>query len=307
MPVHPDAQRFLDLLVDAPPLDTQTAEQNRADLVNALPLTGDKAELASVVDATLAGVPVRVYTPSDGEGGQPAVVYLHGGGWVLGDVEIADSTCRALAVHAQAVVVSVDYRRAPEVPFPGALEDTLAVTRALLTGESPWAIDPRRVAVAGDSAGGNLAAVTAQQLRDHTPRLVHQVLIYPVTDLLAGDSGSYREFADGHFLTTRDLGYFYSQYAGTADRTDPRLSPAHATDLAGLPSATVVTAECDPLRDQGEEYARAMAAAGTSVTTVRFVGQVHPFVFMGGIIEDAHAARRFIGAQLRAAFSAGRA
>jgi acetyl esterase len=307
MPRHPDAQKFLDIVAGAPPLDTQTPEQNRADLIGALPLIGEKAEMASVTDATLAGVPVRVYAPSHTDQAQPAVVYLHGGGWVLGDLEIADSTCRAVALNAQAVVISVDYRRAPEVVFPGALEDTLAVTQVVLTGQAPWNIDETLVAIAGDSAGGNLAAVTAQQLRHHTPSLVHQVLIYPVTDLgvnATEDSGSYGEYAEGHFLTARDLEYFYSLYAAGTDRSDERLSPARQQDLSDLPSATVITAECDPLRDQGEKYGRAMMEAGTQVTTVRFQGQVHPFLYMGGIIEDAHAARRFIGAQLKAAFAA---
>ncbi len=304
MPVHPDARKFLDFVAGAPPLDTQSAEQNRADLVHALPLTGERVGVHSVTDTTIDGVPVRMYVPHESDTALPAVIYLHGGGWVIGDLEVADSTARALALNAQAIVISVDYRKAPEVVFPGALEDALAVTRAVLAGQAPATIDPVLVAIAGDSAGGNLAAVTAQELRAHTPSLVHQVLIYPVTDLCAGDTESYRQFAEGHFLTTRDLEYFYSAYAAETDRTDVRLSPARQQNLSDLPPATVITAECDPLRDQGEDYARALAEAGTPVTAIRFKGQVHPFVFMGGVIEDAHVARRFIGAQLREAFSA---
>ncbi|WP_422758520.1 alpha/beta hydrolase [Paenarthrobacter sp. C1] len=230
------------------------------------------------------------------------MVYFHGGGWVLGDLELADTTARDLAASSGAVLVSVDYRKAPEDIFPAALEDALNVVSAVLDGASGLNVDVRRVAVAGDSAGGNLAAVVAQQLRRHQPRLMHQVLIYPVTDLASADTDSHRDYGDGHFLTSRDLAYFYSTYASDADRTDPRLSPLRNADLNDLPAATVVTAECDPLRDEGEAYALAMADAGTEVTSVRFNGQVHPFFYLGGIIGNALAARRFVGSQLRAAF-----
>ncbi|MCC3279921.1 alpha/beta hydrolase [Arthrobacter sp. zg-Y40] len=305
MQVHPQAQAFLDLLKDAPPLDTQTAEQNRADLENALPLTGAAVDLFSVQDRTIAGVPVRVYSPDAPNGTLPgAVVYFHGGGWVLGDLEIADTTARALARHSGAVVVSVDYRKAPEHVFPAAADDAEAVTLALLSGESGLAIDPNRVAVAGDSAGGNLAAVTAQQLAGHMPPLAHQVLVYPVTDARVGSTASYAEFADGHFLTRRDMQYFVDTYAGGADLKDIRLSPARNPDLSGVAPATVITGECDPLRDEGEAYARQLREAGVPTTAVRFGGQVHPFLYMAGLIDDAGAAREFIGARLRQALAA---
>jgi acetyl esterase len=305
VPLHPDARKFLDIVKDAPPLDTQTAEQNRADLNNALPLTGEKAEWASVQDLEIAGVRTRVYIRSKSDQPMPAVLYFHGGGWVIGDLEIADTTARALAFHSEALVISVDYRRAPEAPFPAAQEDALAVTKAVLNGDSGLDIDVERVAVAGDSAGGNLAAVTAQQLRGHSPALVHQALIYPATDLKDYDTPSRREFGPGgYFLTSRDLDYFYGTYAGGHDRGDVRLSPARNPDLTNLPSATVITAEYDPLRDEGEAYAHAMAEAGVSVTAVRFIGLVHPFIYLGGVIEGAHTARRLIGAQLRQAFAA---
>ena len=304
MQVHPQAQAFLDLLRDAPPLDTQTAGQNRADLANALPLTGTGADMFSVRDRTISSVPVRIYVPTAPDGTAPAAVaYFHGGGWVLGDPEIADTTARAIARHSGATVISVDYRRAPEHVFPAAADDAEAVTRALLSGESGLDIDPARVAVAGDSAGGNLAAVTAQQLARHQPPLVHQVLVYPVTDARVGSTPSYSEFGDGHFLTRRDMQYFVDTYAGGADLDDVRLSPARNSDLSGVAPATVVTAECDPLRDEGEAYARQLREAGVPTTAVRFSGQVHPFLYMAGLIDDAAAAREFIGTRLRAAFS----
>ncbi len=305
MPVHPDARKFLDIVKDAPPLDTQGHEQNRADLNNALPLTGDKTDMAVVRDLKIADVRTRVYVPRESDRPLPAVVYFHGGGWVIGDLEIADTTARALAACSEAVVISVDYRRAPEAPFPAAQQDALAVTTAVLDGASGLNIDVERVAVAGDSAGGNLAAVTAQQLRGHSPSLVHQALIYPVTDLQECDTESRREFGPGgYFLTGRDLDYFYGMYAGERDRGDFRLSPAQNPDLTNLPPATVITAEYDPLRDEGEAYASAMAEAGVTVTAVRFMGLVHPFIYIGGIFGGAHTARRLIGAQLRDAFAA---
>lgn len=302
-PVNAEVGAFLSLLENAPPLDTQTAEQNRTDLEQALPLTGVGAAVAHVEDGEIAGVKVRIHAYSN-EPDQPCVVYFHGGGWVIGDPDLADSTTRDLAAYAQATVVSVDYRRAPEHPFPAAYDDAIAVTTAILSGESGLSVDPAVVAVAGDSAGGNLAAGVAQALRRAEPRLVHQVLIYPNLDWdMIRESEGWRLYGEGHFLTARDLEYFYSQYAPHVDASDLRLNPGKATDLTGLPRATILTAECDPIRDSGEDYARRLTGAGIDVTCVRFQGQVHPFFFMGGIMKDAHVARRLVGSELRVAFA----
>ena len=303
MTVHPDARKFLDIVAGAPPLDTLTVDQNRADLNNALPLTGATTELPYVQDTVIACVPVRLYSATPVEDDSPAVIYFHGGGWVIGDLEIADTTARDLAVYSGALVVSVDYRRAPEAPFPAAIHDALAVTQAVLGGDSALPIDVLRVAVAGDSAGATLAAVTAQQLRGHQPALVHQALIYPATELSTNLTGSFQEFAEGHFLTVRDIEYFYSTYAGE-NRSDVLASPGLNPDLSNLPSATVITAGCDPLRDQAEAYAQAMAEAGNTVTSVRFNGLVHPFFYLAGVIDGANSARRFVGVQLQAALMA---
>jgi acetyl esterase len=215
----------------------------------------------------------------------------------MGDLDLCDTTCRDLAVGSGAVVVAVDYRLAPEHRFPAAHDDALAVVTALLDDGAGLGTDPTRVAVAGDSAGGNLAATVALALRDR-PGLRHQALVYPVTQVDVGSTGSYAEYADGHFLTARDMRYFVDQYAPDADPTDVRLAPLRATDLAGAPSATVVVAECDPLRDDGEQYASRLADAGVEVELRRFDGQVHPFVYLGGIVADAHLARTLLADRL---------
>jgi acetyl esterase len=306
MSIDPQAQAFLAMVADAPPLDTCSVEDNRAQLAAVVPLTGEPAELADVRDTTLPGpggaVPVRVYRPST-DTGLPAVAYFHGGGWMLCDLDTHDTTCRDIARHTGAVVVAVDYRRSPEHPFPAAYEDCLAVTRALLDGGAGLGTDPARVAVAGDSAGGNIAAAIAQTLRDASPPLAHQVLIYPLTDARMTPTPSYVEFAEGHFLTHRDIDYFLRAYAGDADRDDPRLSPARAEDLRGLAPATIITAGHDPLRDEGAAYADALTAAGVPTHYACFEGQVHPFVLLAGIIDDAHDARRLIGDRLAEAFA----
>ena len=303
--LHPEAVAFLALAQDDPPLDTRTPEQNRADIAEALPLAGTGAQLPSVTDETVAGpsgdVPVRVYRPSTDEG-LPGVVYAHGGGWVLCDLELHDSTCRDLAAGSGAVVVSVDYRKAPEHPFPAAFEDCLAVAQHLLAGGA--GVDGSRVALAGDSAGGNLAAALALHLRGVDPAPVHQVLVYPVTDASTGSTPSYERFAEGFFLTRRDMAYFADLYAGDASRSDPRMSPAAATDLSGVPPATVVLAEADPLHDEGVAYADRLRDAGVDVDLRVWPGQVHPFVALGAVMSDAHEARAHVAGRLRQAFHA---
>lgn len=299
--IHPEAQAFLDSTSSAPPLDTRSPVENRAAQAQGSASWGMKRELALVYDTAIRGVQVRVYVP---EGVQinsskavlPGFVYFHGGGWVLGDLETKDPTVRDIADAAEMICISAHYRRAPEHPFPAALDDCLAVVDGVLSGETGLGIDPTLVAIGGDSAGGNIAAVIAQERRE---QIAHQVLIYPVMDLSTLDTQSHSDFKDGYFLTRRRLEYFYDVYAGDGSRLDVRMSPGLNEDLAGLPPATVVTAECDPLVSEIAAYVDRMLEAGNVVSAVEFKGQVHPFVQMGGIISDALVARRLIGTELR--------
>ncbi|MFI0423491.1 alpha/beta hydrolase [Spongiactinospora sp. 9N601] len=299
--MHPQARAFLDFVGEVPALDSQTTRQNRSDsrrLVAAL--SGEPAAVHQVVDTEVhteqGNVALRVYRPSERDG-LPVVVYFHGGGWVLGDLDLCDNTCRALCSDSGTVVVSVDYRKAPEHPFPAAYDDALAITESLLDGTSGLRIDPDRVAVAGDSAGGNLAAAVALALRNR-PGLRHQALVYPVTQIVVGSTQSYLDFADGYFLTARDMQYLLKLYAPDADPGDARLAPLSASDLTSVPPATVVLAECDPLHDEGEQYAARLAEAGVPVTVHLFEGQVHPFIHFDGLVDAAHAARRVLAEAL---------
>ncbi|MBX3706329.1 MAG: alpha/beta hydrolase [Pseudomonadales bacterium] len=256
------------------------------------PLNPDIA-LAAVADRTIAGptgpIPVRIYTPA-GKGPFPVLVNLHGGGWVIGDLDTADAACRDLANTAGCVVVSVDYRLAPEHRYPAAVEDSYAAT--------VWAADNMaalngngRLAVGGESAGGNLAAVVCQQARAAgRPRIDFQLLLYPVTDCDL-TRASYAANGWGYLLETDTMRWFWDQYCpDPARRAEPAASPLRAADLGKLPPALVVTAEFDPLRDEGEAYARALEAAGNRVTMRRFDGLLHDFFATAQAFPSSRAA-----------------
>ena len=233
------------------------------------------------------------------------MVYFHGGGFVVGSLDSHDVLCRFLATHAGVSVLSVDYRLAPEHPFPAAVDDAKAAFMFAAAKAASWGHDPARIGVGGDSAGGNLAAVLCQGLRGARVRPAFQLLLYPVTDV-SRHSSSYREFAEGYFLTERQMNWYTDHYLGDGDRTDPRVSPLLAEDLSDLPPAYVAVAGFDPLRDEGEAYARRLAEAGTPVALRRHDGLIHGFASTTGVgsssreafLEACGAVRMGLGAGL---------
>jgi acetyl esterase len=296
MPVDPHLAPLLDLLATAPPMHAGSPAEAR-EAFRKLAVDARNPEhvvpVASVEDIEVPGpdgpLPARVYRP-ESERPVPTVVLFHGGGWVIGDLETHDNMARSICRDCAAVVVSVDYRLAPEAPFPAAVDDALAATRWAAEHLSDLGGDDR-LAVAGDSAGGNLAAVVSQQLRDAGgPPLAAQFLVYPATDV-TGEYASRAENGEGYFLDLPTMGWFMGHYApDPALHTDPRVSPLRHEDLTGLPPAVVVTAELDPLRDEGEAYATALAAAGVPVEVRRFDEMIHGFFDMGSFSPGAQAA-----------------
>ena len=305
MPIDPQIQTVLDQMqaIEFPGLSALPVEQARAALAMMGAGRADGVdEVARVEDLEIPGpagaIPARVYVPAV-DGTPPVVVYYHGGGWVLGGIDSHDGTCRALANASGAAVVSVDYRLAPEHPFPAAVEDAWAALEWVAANAAVLGGDPSRLAVAGDSAGGNLAAVVAIQARDTgAPALRGQLLVYPVTDATMSHP-SIEENASGYFLTKADMEWFFGHYApGRPD--DWRLSPLAAADLSGLAPALVLTAEYDPLRDEGEAYARRLDDAGVPVELIRKDGLIHGFFGMAADVDEARDAMERSGAALRA-------
>lgn len=256
-------------------------------------------------DRTVPGpegeIPVRVYRP--GEEPAPVVVYFHGGGWVLGSLNTHHGVCATLARRSGCVVCSVDYRMAPEHRFPAAVEDAWAATTWIAEHAEELGGVPGALAVGGDSAGGNLAAVCALRARDAGLSLALQLLVYPVTDADL-DTSTYREFADGYFLTRDSMDWFWVHYLPDGDRFQPDASPLRAEDLAGTAPALVITAEFDPLRDEGEAYARRLEEAGVPVTLSRYEGMIHGFFRMPGAIDKANDALAEAAGAIRGAFEA---
>ncbi len=306
MPLDPQARAVLD----------QLEASNLPDLASVDPavirqLTDASVDLsqgepvAGVENRTLPGpageVPVRIYTP-EGSAPFPGVVYFHGGGFVYCGLDTHDGTCRSLANAAGCVVVSVDYRLAPENKFPAAPEDCFAATRWVSENGAEIGVDPTRIAVAGDSAGGNLASVVTLMARERRgPALAFQLLVYPVANY-AFDTDSYRENAEGYLLTEKMMRAFWKHYlSDEAEAESPYASPLRAESLQGLPPAFVITAEFDPLRDEGEAYAKRLAEAGVAATAHRYSGMIHGFFSMGPSIERAQIAIADAGRALRAA------
>jgi acetyl esterase len=270
-------------------------------------LSGEGEPVASVEDLDVptptGALPLRVYRPTD-EPGLPIVVYFHGGGWIVGTLDSYDAVLRALANASGAMVVSVGYRLAPESPFPGPVHDADAALAWAAEHGAEAGGDPARIAVAGDSAGGNLAAVAARRARDRGgPELRMQMLAYPATDA-AMDSASYSEFADGPNLTREEMVLSWGLYLGDAPRADPDVSPLHAQDLSGLPPALVISAENDVLRDEGEAYAELLERAGVETQLSRYDGMAHGFFRWLAQVDASRAAMREAGRALARAMSA---
>jgi acetyl esterase len=302
MPLHPQSQfiiSFMDSLGDKP-FEEDTPQNARAirdarTMPSNLPIFETKN-----IDA--GGVPARLYKPNNNTN-LPLLVYYHGGGWVLGNVDSHDGICRALAMQSECAVLSVEYRLAPEFPFPIPLTDSVTATRWAYDNAASIGCDASRIALGGDSAGANFAAIIANM---HVIPCVYQLLIYPVTDCQLGHP-SHQENKDGPFLTHAGMKWFVKHYLSgdQGTPTDPRVSPLLDTDevLAAAPPAFVITAEFDPLRDEGEAYAKRLAALGVAVSHVRWSSQFHGFVSLAEFLDDGKAALAASAAALRSAFT----
>ncbi len=302
MPLDPAAEPIIEILEAVFPRitgpETDAAEVRAQS--DAMPRVDPTEEMASIEDRAIPGpagdVPVRIYHPRDaGDGPWPGVVYFHGGGWVICGLDTHDNGCRRLANELGAVVVSVDYRLAPEHKYPAAADDAWAALGWTADHAAELGIDPARLAVAGDSAGGNLAAVVAQRARDRGgPPLAFQLLIYPVIDSseTRNDHASKTDNATGYFLTTTQMEWYRAQYLPDDDAgSHPDVSPHLAESLEGLPPACIVTAEMDPLRDEAEHYARLLEEAGVPVVLYRAEGMFHGFFNMDAALEGAKHAQ----------------
>ncbi|MCX5441908.1 alpha/beta hydrolase [Streptomyces sp. NBC_00063] len=311
MPLDPDIAGFLRRLqqLGAPEPGENAVARARARL---RALTADhldqaaKPEVATVTSTVLAdSVPARVYRPH-ATTPVPTVVYLHGGGWVAGDLDTHDVHARNLCRDLDAVVVSVDYRLAPEHRFPAAVEDAYAALTWVARHADAFGGDPARLVVGGDSAGATLSAVCAQQAHADGLSLAAQLVVYPSTDM-SGAYPSRAENGEGYFLTTTELHWFFEQYLGVSPSdpasaafgADPRVAPLRAKDLSGLAPAVVATAEYDPLRDEGDAYAEALRGAGVGVAHRRFDGLVHGFYGMDHLSHAAGEATAWINAALK--------
>jgi acetyl esterase len=311
VPLDPKVRELLDLRAKAPPMGTvpvevmrksacsQMAELFRTGLVSVSVAAGEDRVILGPAGAA-GDLPARVYTP-EGRGPFPLVVFFHGGGWVLGSLDTHDPFCRALCSGAGCVVVSVGYRLAPEHRFPAASNDALAATRWVAAHAAEGGGDPARIAVAGDSAGGNLATVTALRARDEGgPALRGQLLILPVVGYHTPPTPSYIENAEGYGMTRVAMGWFWKQYlADESQATHPHAVPLVAPDLQGLPPALVITAEYDVLRDEGGSYVERLRAAGVPARLSRYDGVHHRFIEMIGILDQAAKARDEMCAWLR--------
>lgn len=273
-------------------------------------LQGERLPVGAVKDLLGDGadgsVPIRLYRPENDGGNGMLLVYLHGGGWSTGSVEVADRPCRMLAAATGAAVASVEYRRAPETPFPGPLEDCYAAVQWLAKQAGVLGVDPARIILVGDSAGANLAAATTLLTRERGGHpIAHQILLYPcLYPAQESPFASYRENAAGFSLTAASMEWFWSLYlARPEDSQNPLAAPLRANDLSGLPPATIVTAEFDPLRDEGIAYAKSLRRSGVAAELLQYSGTIHGFFWMAGHLSQARGLAASIGRVLRDRYS----
>jgi acetyl esterase len=303
MPLHPQAalaiQRAGDLPTDLSPADLRVAyERQRLTLLAPKPAVATTFELS--IPSDFGPIPARFYRATKGEAPCPLLVYFHGGGFMLGSLALYDTTCRRLAVQGDCAVLSVHYRLAPETQFPGAVQDAYAATRWASDKAGLLNIDPGKIAVGGDSAGGNLAAVVAQMALDAKEfHVALQALIYPMTDQ-SRDYPSYQRNAQGYMLTKAALYWFMDNYIPDAgDRKSPLASPMLRENMKGLPPALIISAEFDPLVDENQAYAEKLKAAGVPTDYVCFPGMIHPFFTLGGVVEDAAKAEALVASAMK--------
>ncbi|PXF29173.1 hypothetical protein WH50_22065 [Pokkaliibacter plantistimulans] len=313
MALHPEIEAFLELIElgtlngTRKPMEQQTPERARQEFDNASALLDQPPKaMASVENLSIrsrdgAGLPLRLYRPLATTASSPVLLYLHGGGYCVGSLDSHDILCRALASYSGFAVLAVGYRLAPEHRFPTAFNDVVDVYQWLQQHGSQAALDPTRIAVGGDSAGGTLATALCLQAREqhdwHPP--VTQVLIYPVT-AAEMNSASHQRYAEGHLLEASTLRWFYDNYLNQpGERHDWRFAPSQAQDLRQLPPALVIVAECDPLADEAQDYARQLQQAGNKVECRVYAGMTHDFIRMGNMVEEAEQVQRLIGEWLQ--------
>ena len=308
MALDPQVKTLLDGMVenstphigDIPVLELRELYRNITAMLDVQGVAIGKVEDREIPGPNGA-IPVRIYTPvAAGSDALPVLVYYHGGGWVIGDLDTHDGICRTLTNEAGCKVVAVDYRLAPEHVFPAAVDDCYAALKWVEANSASIGVDATRIAVAGDSAGGNLAAVVSQMAKaDNGPHISLQLLIYPVTDT-GMNTGSYKTNEKGYFLERNGMIWFFDHYLKGADRNDIRVAPLKASSLAGLPAAYVITAGFDPLHDEGCAYAEALKAAGVPTEHVNYDGMLHGFFNFQGVLDVGHEAVKAAAKAVRA-------
>lgn len=312
MPLDPVLKAFLDQVASmgGPKTWEMTPPEAREAFAGLMQLAGPKdipiGKVANIaIPATRGEIAARSYAPVAANSQPlPTLVFFHGGGWVIGNIDTHDGLCRMIANGSGCRVISVEYRLSPESKFPGPVEDALGALEWIEKNAAQLGVDANRLAVGGDSAGGDLAAVVAQIAKEKgAPKLSYQMLLFPVTQI-GEETTSLREYAEGYFLERKTLDWFYAHYLPTdADKKDPRISPLHAEDFSGLPPAYVMLAGFDPLHDEGLAYAKKLRAAGVTVTVADYPDMVHDFIYLQAVLPQAAEALNTAAAALKAALS----